>query len=123
MQVAVYPEDTILEHITRKRMDLDFLFSDRVEKDGKSSVAPIGGVMVSIEFEEHDDPDQQYVTKKLIGISVDGMAVSGVDEAKRIVREKAKEVDPTDDVKSYVRVTSDIMKSIDQALKANNIPF
>ena len=114
MQVAAYDTETILRHITEKRIDLDLLFKHE-KKD-------VGGMIISIHFHEWNDDTSSRVQKALDYISVDGTRMLDVADAKRVAKQKAKEIDPSDDLKEYLKVAGQLSALIDNVLEGNNIP-
>ena len=114
MQVVLYDSETILRHITEKRIDLDLLF--RHEKKD------IGGLIVSIYFHEWMDDASPKVQKKLDYIAIDGTRMIDVSEAKKVLKQKAKEIDPSEDLKEYLKVVKQLDDLIDNILAGNNIP-
>jgi len=114
MQVAAYDTETILRHITEKKIDLDLLF--------KHEKKNIGGIIISIYFHEWNDDSSSRVQKKLDYIAIDGTRMLDISEAKKVLKQQAKEIDPSDDVKEYLKVVGQLSVLIDNVLEGNNIP-
>ncbi len=115
MQVVPYDTETILRHTTEKRLDLDLLFKHE-RKD-------VGGMMISIYFHEWMDDESPKVQKKLDYIEVDGTRMIDINDAKKVIRLKAKEIDPTEDLKEYLKISKQLGQLIETVLEGNNIPL